>query len=140
MARGDINSNIVGGVPDGYAGHHLIGIAEAQNFPVMEEAAELGYDINNANNGIALPTDAEESLDTGLPLHSGRHLGEYTDFVNSQLQQLQLQYDLGLVTDDNLLSSVGQVENNIRSALLNDGVRLQSTDIRPLPPTPQTPQ
>jgi hypothetical protein len=46
---------------------------------------------------------------------------------------IQMQYDLGLISDSNLLDSIKGVEDNIRSALLNDQIRLQGTDIRPPP-------
>ena len=131
LERGDINSNIEGGVPEGYRGHHLIGVAEAQSSPVMAKAAELGYDINRGSNGIALPADAAESLETGLPLHTGRHLPEYTSYVETKLNELQIKYDLGVVTQDNLLEAVSNVEDDIRSALTNNEIRLQSTDPRP---------
>ena len=128
LARGNINANIVGGVPDGYAGHHLIGIVEANNYPVMQQAAELGYNINRGSNGIALPTTVDESVASGLPLHNGRHLGEYTDFVDSQLSRLQNRYDMGVISDDRLIGEVGNVEDTIRQALLNKQVRLQNAD------------
>ena len=128
LARGDINKNIVGGVPEGYAGHHLIGIAEAGKYDVMKKAAELGYDINRGNNGIALPTTIAESLKTGLPLHNGRHLKEATNYVNKQLTKLQAAYDAGVVTDKNLIDAVGKVENKIRDTLLGRKFKLQNAD------------
>ena len=128
LARSDINKNIAGGVPEGYAGHHLIGIAEAGKYDVMKKASELGYDINRGTNGIALPTTIAESLKTGLPLHNGRHLKEATNYVNKQLTKLQTAYDTGVVTDKNLLDAVSKVENKIRDALLGRKFKLQNAD------------
>jgi hypothetical protein len=42
LQRGDINSNIAGGVPNGYQGHHLVSVAVANRFAVMQLAANLG--------------------------------------------------------------------------------------------------
>jgi hypothetical protein len=131
LERGDINANIVGGVPDGYAGHHLITVDDANNFPVMRRAAALGYDINRGTNGIALPTIPAEALRTGLPLHSGRHLAEYTDLVRNELGRLQTRYALGRIDDTRLISEITRVENRIRAQLTSNQVRLQSTDPRP---------
>lgn len=128
LARGNINHNIVGGVHDGYAGHHLIGIVEANNSPVMARAADLGYNINRGTNGIALPTEIAESIATGLPLHNGRHLGEYTEYVEAQLSRLQNRHELGAVTDQSLLREVSKVEANVRQALLERRIRLQNAD------------
>ena len=105
-----------------------MGIAEANRFPVMHRAAELGYDINRGTNGIALPTKLAESAATGLPLHTGRHLSEYERYVNSQLSRIQRRYDVGRISDGQLLNEVGRVEGNIRSVLLNRQVRLQHAD------------
>jgi Pretoxin HINT domain/A nuclease family of the HNH/ENDO VII superfamily with conserved AHH len=132
LERGDINKNITGGVPDGYRGHHLIPVTVAQDFPVMQHAAKnLGYDINRTNNGIALPGSPQESLATGLPYHGGRHIPEYTDLAKERLQQLQIRYDQGLVTDENLVNEIKAVEDSMRSDLLSDQVRLQRNDPRP---------
>jgi hypothetical protein len=75
----------------------------------------------------------DESLATGLPLHTGRHLEEYGEFVTSQLDKLEARYSLGIIDDDKLLSEIGKVESRVRKALINNEVRLQSTDPRPRP-------
>jgi hypothetical protein len=128
LERGNISANIVGGVPENYVGHHLIGIVEANNYPALHRAAELGYNINRGSNGIALPNTIEEAMASGLPLHTGRHLGAYTDFVDSQLSRLQNRYDLGRIPDAKLGQEIGKVENTIREALLNKQIRLQNLD------------
>jgi Pretoxin HINT domain/A nuclease family of the HNH/ENDO VII superfamily with conserved AHH/Pre-toxin TG len=132
LDRGDINQNIVGGVPDGYRGHHLIPVKVAQEFPVMQHAAKnLGYDINRTNNGIALPGSGQEALASGLPYHGGRHIPEYTDLARKRLDDLQDDYDQGLVTDANLIDEIKSVEDAMRSDLLSDQIRLQRNDPRP---------
>ena len=128
LERGNINANIEGGVPDGYAGHHLIPVSTAEKFAVMERAAELGYDINRGSNGIALPRTVELAQESGLPLHSGRHTGAYFDYVRGQLDRLQSRYDAGSVTDATLLREVGRIENRIRRDLLSHKVKLQYDD------------
>jgi hypothetical protein len=128
IKRGKINANIEGGVKKGYAGHHLIPIDEAKDFSVMQKAAMLGYDINRGTNGIALPTTIKESLKTGLPLHSGRHLKGYTMFVNSELRRLQNSYDFGEVSDEELSFEILKIENKIRKSLLKRKIYLQNKD------------
>ena len=56
-----LNDEIVGGVPPRHAGHHQISINIANNYPVMHKASDIGYNINNGSNGIALPTDINMS-------------------------------------------------------------------------------
>ncbi len=128
-----LNDEIEGEVPEGYAGHHLIGIAEAKGSVAMQEAAECGYNINNGHNGIALPTDETEAMSTGLPLHTGRHLGEYADMVAGRLEVLDDQYVESIQegepwSSEHLLSQVQEVENSIREDLLAHNVSLQNTD------------
>ncbi|WP_263053639.1 AHH domain-containing protein [Oscillatoria nigro-viridis] len=123
---------MAGGVPSGYQGHHLIPVKVAQEFPVMQEAADnLGYNINRGNNGIALPGTPAESLSTGLPYHGGRHTPEYNDLARGYLDNLQRRYDRGLVSDSDLVNEIANVENQIRSDLLDDRIRLQRNDPRP---------
>ena len=128
-----LNNEIVGGVPQNYAGHHQIGINIAQEYSVMHQAAELGYNINRGPNGIALPTNVATSVETGMPLHSGRHLsarheGSSDALVHREMRSLQRKYDRGLIDDSTLITEIGKVEDKIRSALENNKVRLQSSD------------
>ena len=125
---GAINRNIEGGVPAGYQGHHLIPVTLAQSSDVLRRAAQLGYDINRASNGIALPATVELAIETGLPLHSGSHLGEYTRFVRVLLSELEQDWLSGAVPEGTLLEQVGAIENEVRRALLAGEVRLQAND------------
>ncbi|QMV14626.1 Cell wall-associated polypeptide CWBP200 [Vibrio spartinae] len=128
-----LNDEIEGGVPVNHAGHHQVSIKIAQEYPVMNRAAELGYNINRGSNGIALPTDIGTSLETGLPLHTGRHLsarheGSADALVHREMNALQRKYDRGMIDDSNLISEIGNIEDRIRLALKTNQVRLQAAD------------
>ena len=132
LERGNINRNIEGGVPERHAGHHLIPVAMARSYEVMEVLAEeLGYNINRGSNGIALPTTQDLSLKTGLPLHDGKHISEYTSFVQDKLDTLQRKWENSLIEKSELMDEVAKIEDSIRSALIDDEVRLQHHDARP---------
>lgn len=127
-----LNDQIEGGVPEGYAGHHLIGINEAKSSISLQAATEAGYNINNGNNGIALPTDAIEAENTGLPLHNGRHSGEYTDRVAELLEQLDDRYIAAEQAgkpwnNGKLLDEIRETENTIRQELTQHQLGLQNT-------------
>ncbi|HIF9226196.1 TPA: RHS repeat-associated core domain-containing protein [Photobacterium damselae] len=128
-----LNNEIEGGVPANHAGHHQISINIAQEYPVMHRGAELGYNINRGLNGIALPTDIDTSIATGLPLHNGRHLsarheGSADALVHREMRSIQTKYDRGLIDDLTLVDEIGKAENRIRYALENNEVRLQLAD------------
>ncbi len=128
-----LSNEIKGGMPVNHAGHHQISIKITQEYPVMNRAAELGYNINRGSNGIALPTDIGTSLETDLPLHKGRHLsarheGSADALVHREMNALQRKYDRGMIDDSNLIGEIGNIENRIRLALTTHQVRLQSTD------------
>jgi len=128
-----LNEQIAGGVPVGYAGHHLISLHLAAKSTAMQRVMELGYNINRSNNGVALPMTVEEATATGLALHSGRHLtarhlGSADALVLRELSALDALYNAGHIHDANLPMKVWNVENRIRCALLDNRVRLQSND------------
>ena len=128
-----LNNEIEGGIPEGYAGHHILSIKIAQQYSVMDRAAELGYNINRGSNGIALPTTLELSKESGLPLHTGRHLssrhpGAADKLVHEKLQEIQTKYDSGKLSDQELLDSVSEAESSVRKSLTSNEVRLQATD------------
>jgi hypothetical protein len=128
-----LNEQIEGGVPEGYEGHHLIGINEAKDSIALQEAVKAGYNINNKHNGIALPSELEEAEKTGLPLHSGRHLGEYTNHVSKWLEILDEEYirsqEVGKPwSEEQLLERVSLVEDAIRDEILLHKVGLQTKD------------
>ncbi|HIF9420109.1 TPA: AHH domain-containing protein [Photobacterium damselae] len=128
-----LNNEIEGSVPANHAGHHQISINIAQEYPVMHRGAELGYNINRGLNGIALPTDIDTSIATGLPLHNGRHLsarheGSADAQAYREMRSIQTKYDRGLIDDLTLVDEIGKAENRIRYALENNEVRLQLAD------------
>lgn len=135
-----LNSNIKGGVPAGYEGHHLIGVVEAQNSQIMVWAAKLGYDINRQNNGAAYPSygnttfptlmdGQKEACSKKLPLHRGRHAdARYTFCVKKYLTALEADYRAGVVTDCDLCAEIKKIENKIRKALKAHKIWLNSKD------------
>jgi hypothetical protein len=127
--HGVLGSRIEGGIPEDHTPHHLIGIKEAGQFPVMEKAAELGYDVNRGNNLIALPNTEALAKELDMPYHpgNGRHtIKTYVDPVRQRLTDLQRRFDAGLVDESSLLSEIGKVEDGIRANLLDGSLRLNS--------------
>ncbi|QNQ18367.1 hypothetical protein HF650_00490 [Kosakonia sp. SMBL-WEM22] len=92
------------------------------------QAVSLGYNINRGINGISLPTIVEESLASGLPLYSGRHLKEVTMFTNKEMRILQSKYEMKAIKDSELPDKIGKVEDKIREALLGQQFKLQNAD------------
>lgn len=66
-----------------YAAHHIIP-TQLSNHPVL---IRIGMDMNNATNGIALPT--KPGLHPTLPLHRGSH-PSYTNDVRQELDKISL--------------------------------------------------
>ena len=124
-------------VPTGYAAHHKIATNVVRDNPLTQEAVGRGiYDANRASNGIGLPTSAAETLSTGKPLHSGRHLSSYFRHVHSLLDTqtsklIKTFGSLANVPNSALLSKISAVERLIQIHLETDKIRLQSTDLRP---------
>lgn len=128
-----LNKQIEGGVPEGYEGHHLIGIAEAKTSLAMQDAARHGYNINNGNNGIALPTEKAEAARTGLPVHNGRHVKEYTDRVSEHLNSLDGRYVRAAKAgkpwgEGRLVDNVHSMEDKIRQELAQGQLQLQTQE------------
>ncbi|WP_162655973.1 polymorphic toxin-type HINT domain-containing protein [Tuwongella immobilis] len=128
-----LNEQIVGGVAKNYEGHHLISLHLAENSGAMLRAAELGYNINRGSNGIALPSTLAESQASGLPYHGGKHLsvrhaGSADSFVKLKLDALDARVRAGTISDQELLSEIGLIEDATRVALRTNRLRLQSTD------------
>jgi len=92
------------------------------------QAVSLGYNINRGRNGISLTTIVEESLASGLPLYSGRHLKEVTMFTNKEMRILQSKYEMKAIKDSELPDKIGKVEDKIREALLGQQFKLQNAD------------
>jgi hypothetical protein len=126
----------LGETKENYQAHHLITVNEASSgFSILEAAKNVGYDINNANNGISLPSEIDEARRMNLPLHKGSHLSEYTDYVDSLMEYtdaaFQESYANGTPwSDERILKEVQAIENQIRGDLLRADVKLQSKDPR----------
>ncbi|WP_018609457.1 RHS repeat-associated core domain-containing protein [Uliginosibacterium gangwonense] len=122
--------------PKSYARHHLIP-EHMQSHPVIAEASKRGiYDINRGANGVSLPTTPEESLKTGLPLHSGNHYSAYYNNAENRLDAVQREATsnyggLSKMPDHELLGHISRVEQAQKSDLETGKIRLQSTDPRP---------
>ncbi len=128
-----LKDQIEGGVPEGYAAHHLITVNEAKDSIALQKAAEAGYNINHGHNGIALPTTAEEAERTGLPLHSGRHLTEYTTHVSEWLEILDEEYIRAEKSgkpwsQEQLFDRINMIEDAIRKEITLHKIALQNDD------------
>ncbi len=120
-------------VPSGYAAHHLLPTSITKNSALIKEAIKRGiYDPNGASNGVGLPMKVAESLSTGKPLHSGRHLKEYFSMAERTLQLAETKLgNLSDATDAQILSKINASERLMKLGLNSDRYRLQSTDQRP---------
>jgi hypothetical protein len=116
-------------VPQGHAAHHLIGGEMAKRYPdLFEMAAKHGYDINGPSNGLALPTSRGLSEQTGLPLHSGRHLDEYTGAVRRELVDLETLVKSGKVSPAELPGRLDAISLKMEEQLLSRSIFLQKND------------
>ncbi len=137
-SQSQLTTNLGGGVPDHQA-HHLIAVSIAENSVLMKAAAESGYDINRAQNGVMLPANEKTARKVKKPLHSGGHLGSYFAEVNrlvmAQEQNARSAHGANEPWDEKkLLQVVARIEARIRSRLLDmsDPLKLQADD--PLKP------
>lgn len=79
--------------PAYYAAHHLIP-SELADMQVLRNAEALGFDINNASNGIFLPGTGKEGMGkeisqkTDQPYHT-KNIAEYTDHVKANLKLME---------------------------------------------------
>ena len=71
------------GLRKGYQAQHIIP-AELKTHPVIQK---IGMDMDNATNGILLPTPNQKS--STLPRHRGYH-SIYSSFVRGQLNKLDI--------------------------------------------------
>jgi len=122
-------------VPEGgdYAAHHLIPGHLTEQYPhLFEDAAQNGYDINAAENGWMLPTKSDLAEELDLPLHRGKHLGEYFRAARDELDQLQEAYnnpEIGLKAAD-LPRELNKISNVLKGKLEDLDLFLQKTDPR----------
>ncbi|MEW8624451.1 MAG: AHH domain-containing protein [Candidatus Thiodiazotropha sp.] len=130
------NMNEVGvEVPDGYAAHHAISGSVAQRSEALQYAAKnLGFDIDNSSNGIALPQTPEaiqNMLDNGppyLPVHTGRHTNEYFNYVKAKLDRLDAEWASGEMTEQELFDRIYEIQDEITDDLTNCRIYCQASD------------
>jgi hypothetical protein len=131
-------ANLGGFVPEGFTAHHLIPISSAKKWKILQRAADLGYDINRANNGMWLPNTVAGSLDSQLPLHlkRGTHIPSYFEKVDELVGSFQRAYPEFL--DENfqptpeklelLQTTIAEIEDILRNQLSQRMLFLQRKD------------
>ena len=113
-------------IPAGYQAHHLIPVAVANKYSVLQYAAkDLLYSIDRPRNGIALPSadDVRIPGDELLPLHRGSH-PYYDSVVRQKLDSLQEAFEAGL-TDEQIVTRIKQIEDELRAGLENGTITLK---------------
>jgi hypothetical protein len=78
-------------LPKGFQAHHLIPDEVARTHPLAQAARSRGvppWDIDSADNGIALPGSPDKVGTTGLPVHRGSHRN-YTEHAARTLKAAQ---------------------------------------------------
>ncbi|MBL7816711.1 MAG: DUF4157 domain-containing protein [Saprospiraceae bacterium] len=118
--------------------HHAISCSVASPLNIMKAASESGYDINNSNNGILLPSSDRKwsALDrrgTPLPLHRGPHTLEYYEAVSDLLLKLQQNAESkkdkpDAFTESVLLSEIAKIENKLKSKISSYNLTLGYND------------
>ena len=114
-------------LPPGFQAHHLIPDEVARTHPLAQAARARGvppWDLDNPENGIALPGSPEKVGTTGLPVHRGSHRG-YTKYaseaLSAQRDALVERYgSLDKVPPEVLTQAMKRVEGQLR----DDVVRL----------------
>jgi hypothetical protein len=112
-------------LPPGFQAHHLIPDEVARTHPLAQAARARGappWDLDNPDNGIALPGSPEKVGTTGLPVHRGSHR-EYTfyarDALDGALKPLVAQYGaLDKVPPDVLVQTMKALEKQLRADLI----------------------
>jgi A nuclease family of the HNH/ENDO VII superfamily with conserved AHH len=128
MGNGQVLARNMGGVPSGYAAHHLIMTSLAKESPALNYLAKKGlYDVNRSPNGMALPMTESLAAESGLPLHNGGHGPRYTDAVRGYINDLNSAYKAG-ANDGSLLNQVARMERALQRRLLNGDLWLNKPD------------
>lgn len=120
---------------EGEAAHHLISVRVAQKSPFAEVAKGFGYDINNINNGVSLPTTIKAAKAAGKPLHSGGHIAEYYREVEKRLGEIDQRFRAAAASGfqwgkDKVLAEMRALEDSLRRDLLDPSnpLKLQVDD------------
>ncbi len=104
--------------------HHCISCSVMQSVnkkQVAKLAKQSGYDINNVNNGLALPKYFGHMTIHDLQRHSGGHSDEYYGHVEAELKDFHLAFEGADCKDketrENILGALEAIENKIRQML-----------------------
>lgn len=114
-------------LPPGFQAHHLIPDEVARTHPLALAARARGappWDLDNPENGIALPGSPEKVGTTGLPVHRGSHRG-YTFYARDALGEadkaLVKQYgSLDKVPPEVLVQTMKTLEKKLRHEVLTN--------------------
>ncbi len=133
-----LDDRIGGKVGDGMQAHHLISCSVAEKSIFGLAAAESGYDINRASNGILLPSSrqkwqAVKKSGTPLPLHRGNHINEYYNLVEIILRRKETQVRTAMEqkknwSDVKVVDEMEGAESAIGESLLNYEITLSHKD------------
>ncbi|MCK6517405.1 AHH domain-containing protein [Myxococcota bacterium] len=113
-------------LPPGFQAHHLIPDEVARTHPLAQAARARGappWDVDGADNGIALPGSPEKVGATGLPVHRGSHRG-YTkhawEALTAQETTLKQQHgSLDKVPPEALTETMRTVERQLRQDIVD---------------------
>ena len=104
---------------------HLIPAEVARAHPLAQAARARGvppWDLDNPENGIALPGSPEKVGTTGLPVHRGSHRGYTfyaTDALKTAQKALEVQYGgLDKVPPDVLVQTMKTLEKQLRDDIV----------------------
>jgi len=110
------------------AAHHLIACESINAAPsALQKAEKLGFNLNGSLNGWCLPRDPEDA-EPGLPIHTGKHLGDYFRCVRSILEKIERDYNTGDFDDCQLCGAITDAIQKIRTALENGDIWLQKKE------------
>ena len=110
-----------------YLAHHLIPDEVARTHPLALAARARGappWDLDNPDNGIALPGSPEKVGTTGLPVHRGSH-ANYTEHARDALREaekaLVKEYgSVDRVPPEVLVQTMKTVEKKLRHDILTE--------------------
>ena len=113
-------------LPPGFQAHHLIPDEVARTHPLAIAARTRGvppWDVDNADNGIALPGSPEKVGATGLPVHRGSHAG-YTaharELLKTAKEALEAQHGgLEQVPPEVLVETMKTLERQLRDDIVD---------------------
>jgi hypothetical protein len=112
-------------LPPGFQAHHLIPDEVARTHPLAQAARARGvppWDLDNPQNGVALPGSPDKVGTTGLPVHRGSHRN-YTEYARDALSTrhdaLVREYGgLDKVPPEVLVKTMKELERTLREDLV----------------------